>query len=71
MKRYTSRKAVCPFYKYENRNVIFCEGIKEGTVLHIAFANPSECFLHKKEYCRCNHTGCPISRMLIDKYNII
>lgn len=69
MKRYTSRKAICPFYKHENRQVIFCEGIKDGTVLHLAFANPSECLSHKKNYCRANHSQCPLSVLLISKYN--
>ena len=68
-KHYTSRKAICPFYKHESRQVIYCEGVKEGTVLHLAFANPSDSLSHKKEYCRCNHTQCPISELLINKYN--
>ena len=65
-----SAKAICPFYKYENRNVIYCEGVNEGTVIHIAFANPSECLSYKKQFCRCEHTQCNISKMLISyKYN--
>ena len=68
-KHYTSSKAICPFYKHENRNVIYCEGIKDGTVIHLAFANPSECLTHKKQFCRCNHTQCLISVLLISKYN--
>ena len=68
-KRYTSIKAICPFYKHESRQVIYCEGIKEGTVTHIAFANASECLSHKKQFCRCNYTQCPINLMLISKYN--
>ena len=70
-KHYNSAKAICPFYKHENRNVIYCEGIKDGTVTHIAFANPSECLSYKKQHCRCNHTQCNISKMLMSsKYNI-
>lgn len=70
-KHYISSKAICPFYKHENRNVIYCEGVNEGTVTHIAFANPSECLSYKKQYCRCgNCTNCPIYKMLIYfKYN--
>lgn len=69
MKHYTSIKAICPFYKHENRNVIFCEGIKDGTVLHLAFANPTDCIEHKKRYCRCNYKGCSINSMLNSKYD--
>jgi hypothetical protein len=70
-KHYTSRKAICPFYRHESRQVIYCEGVEEGTVLHLAFANPSECLDYKKRFCRCNHTQCFISDMLISKYNNI
>lgn len=69
-KHYTSSKAICPFYKHESRQVIYCEGVKEGTVLHLAFANPSDCISYKKHYCRCNHIQCPISSLLTSKYNI-
>lgn len=71
MKHYISSKAICPFYRHENRNVIYCEGVKEGSVTHIAFANPYDCLSYKKQYCRCDHTHCLISKMLISaKYNI-
>lgn len=68
-KHYTSSKALCPFYKHESRQVIYCEGIKEGTVLHLAFSNSSDWILHKKQYCRCtDFTKCPISNLLMSKY---
>lgn len=70
-KHYISRKAICPFYRHENRNVLYCEGIIEGTVIHVAFANPSECLSYKKKCCRCSdYKHCPIYKMLIEsKYN--
>lgn len=64
MKRFASTKVICPFYKYENRFVIFCQGIEEDTVLHLAFPKPSSCFEFKERYCRKNHTACPIHKML-------
>ena len=69
MKHYTSIKAICPFYKHESRQVIYCEGVTDGNVIHLAFANPSECLDHKKKYCRCSYALCPINRMLNIKYN--
>lgn len=69
-KHYTSSKALCPFYKHESRQVIYCEGIKEGTVLHLAFANSSDWTAHKKEYCRCvGFVKCPIRNLLMSKYD--
>ena len=69
-KHYMSRKALCPFYKHESRQVIYCEGVSNGNVIHLAFANPSECLSHKQRYCRCSHSDCSISKMLLSKYNI-
>ena len=66
LKRYESSKSVCPYYKHENRFVVFCQGIDEESVLHLAFPTPSSCFKHKNDYCRNKHehTKCPIFNML-------
>lgn len=71
MKYYTSNKAICPFYKHENRFVIFCQGIKDESVLHHAFPRPSACFEYKQQYCRKDYTTCPIAQMLSDMPNSI
>lgn len=68
-KHYTSRKAICPFYKYENRQVIYCEGIEDGAAIHLAFANPADCLAYKKAYCRCDCSLCLINEMLMVKYD--
>lgn len=64
MKKYISTKAVCPFYKYEKKSVIYCEGVFEGSVIHLAFSRPSVCFNYKKTYCKENYAACPIAIML-------
>lgn len=63
-KYYISSKTLCPFYKHENRFVIFCQGIKEESVLHLAFPSPSSCVEFKSCYCRKDYTKCPIYKML-------
>ncbi len=68
-KHYTTNKAICPFYKHESRQMIYCEGIKKGNVLHLAFDNPANCLEHKKKYCRCNYSQCSLHSMLDRKYN--
>lgn len=70
-KYYESMKAVCPYYKHENRFVIFCQGIDEESVLHLAFPKPSSCLEFKNKYCRKNYAQCSIHNMLINKYNNI
>ena len=64
MKYYTSVKAICPFYMHENRFVVFCKGVCDESVTHVAFAKPSTCYNFKQQYCRNNHTSCPVSQML-------
>lgn len=66
MKYYTSNKVICPFYKHENRFVIFCQGVDEESVLHLAFPRPSSCFDFKQRYCRKEYSTCPIAQMLND-----
>ena len=64
MKYYTSSKVICPFYRHENRFVIFCQGVDNESVLHLAFPKPSSCLSFKEQYCRKNHTKCYIFQML-------
>lgn len=64
MKRYISSRAVCPFYKHESRQVIDCVGIKEDTVIHLAFVNATESFEYKKHKCKSNYKQCTIYKML-------
>lgn len=71
MKYYTSNKAICPFYKHENRFVIFCQGVEDESVIHLAFPKPSSCYQFKEKYCRKQHDMCPIAQMLSDMPNSI
>ena len=64
MKRYSSVKSVCPYYKSESRQVIYCNGVCEGNAIHLAFANASEYIAYKKTFCRDNYERCPVARML-------
>ena len=50
-KRFESKRAKCPYYKGQNRNVIFCHGPLPGTSIHYAFASPAERVAHQKQAC--------------------
>lgn len=63
MRRYISTKAICPNYKHENKSVVFCKGICENSVNHLAFANPHDCHEFKKKYCKQDYSKCPIKKM--------
>lgn len=58
----------CPYYKYEDKQRIFCEGVQEGTALHLAFdtANLKE---YKSHYCKGCYNKCLIAGMLNRKYD--
>ena len=32
-----SDQAVCPYYKREERQMVYCEGVDEQSVIHLAF----------------------------------
>ena len=60
---------VCPYYKYEAPQVIYCEGVEDQTALHLAFARKER----KREYVitRCGDCWrkCLIAQMLNRKYD--
>lgn len=60
---------VCPYYKYEAPQMIYCEGVDENTSLHLAFDTKQR----KKAYMgsKCNKCWktCPIAQMLNRKYD--
>ncbi|MCI8611045.1 MAG: hypothetical protein HFE66_03890 [Clostridiales bacterium] len=70
MKRYESKSAICPFYKSEDPMKIYCEGVEDGTSIHLAFFSSS---ITKKQYCRryCQdkYCDCRIAKMLTQKYD--
>lgn len=68
MKRYVSKEVDCPFYHSEDSQKIYCEGIKDGTSLHLAFGDSNERKAYRNQYC-CNEFGeCRIADMLYTKY---
>lgn len=41
-KRYVSPIVVCPYYKSQAGNLIYCEGPVPNASIHLAFASPRE-----------------------------
>ena len=71
MKRnqYKSKTAMCPFYKKEDRQTIFCEGVTDNSSVHLAFGYDTECKEYKTTYCRCSFLRCPVYKMLEGMYD--
>lgn len=67
-RHFVSYEAQCPFYKAEDKNIIYCEGVQDNSSIHNAF--PGNAAPWKEKYCRSS-TGwprCMIARMLEQKY---
>ena len=68
MSRKESKLAKCPFYKGEDKQKVYCEGIVKNSSIHLAFATVTQ----KKEFCKvyCHkwYGECLIAEMLFSKY---
>lgn len=59
----------CPFYKRESQQVIYCEGVDEKSLIHLAFANKEDCRTYEKEFCRKAWKECMIAKALSKKWD--
>ena len=69
MKHKVSDNVRCPFYKCEERQAIYCEGVEEGTALHLGFSIPARLNDYKTRFCENDYPKCRIARMLDEKYS--
>ncbi len=70
MRRYESKYAVCPFYKSEDDLKIYCEGVEDGTFIHLSFSTSTK--LKKRyrcKFCEGQYSDCRIAKMLLAKYD--
>ena len=67
--QYESKTTACPFYKKEDRQTIFCDGVTDNSSVHLAFGNASDCKEHKIAYCRSDFHLCPVCKMLEGMYD--
>ena len=63
------KDVVCPYYKYEGQQMIYCEGVEENTALHLAFASKTDMRDYRKAKCERCWKGCMIAQMLNRKWN--
>lgn len=59
--RYTSAKALCPYYKCQDAQKIYCSGLRTGHVVHQAFSTPGERKNFCKLFCESAWDMCPLS----------
>ena len=63
-KKYLSLKAICPYYKSEEKQLIYCEGVQRDTALHISFSYPADKVKYREKYCENCYKECRIAKML-------
>lgn len=59
----------CPYYKCEEKQKIFCEGVQEGTKIHLAFDTVPNLKAYKDRFCKGCWKGCLLAGMLNRKYD--
>lgn len=64
-----TKDVVCPYYKYEAPQVVYCEGVEDGTALHLAFPTKDGKKQYMLERCRNCWKSCLIAQMLNRKYD--
>lgn len=69
MKRRSDVLVGCPYYKGEEKQKIFCEGVQNGSALHLAFDTNPNLKEYKNNYCKGCYNRCLIAGMLNRKYN--
>lgn len=63
MKNMVDAVVKCPYYKCEEKQKIFCEGVQNGTALHLAFDTPANLKDYKKHFCKGCYNKCLIAAM--------
>lgn len=66
-RHFVSYEALCPFYRAEDKNIIYCEGVEETSSIHNAF--PGSAAKYKRRYCCDDWKSCRIANMLWSKYD--
>lgn len=64
-----TKDVVCPYYKFEAPQMVYCEGVEEATSLHLAFADKGKMKGYMRDKCTCNWRTCLIAQMLNRKYD--
>ena len=59
----------CPYYKGEEKQKIFCEGVLEGSAIHLAFDTNPNLKDHKNRFCKKCWEQCLLADMLNRKYD--
>ena len=68
VKRHISNEALCPFYHSEDGYRICCEGVEDGSSVHVVFPTPQKKQSYSGGFCCKDYKSCRVARMLYAKY---
>lgn len=58
----------CPFYKGERRQLIYCEGVQEGSSIHMGFDTQDNFRDYKSCFCKGDYNQCLIAQAMNRKW---
>ena len=61
MKRRCDAIVKCPYYKFEEKQKIYCEGVQAGTAIHLAFDTCPSLKDYKRQFCKGCWQKCQIA----------
>ena len=64
MKHRVCNRCKCPYYRHEDTQVIYCDGVTDASVIHLAFANGADARKYTDDVCRNKYEDCKIYKML-------
>ena len=70
MKHRMSNNVVCPYYRCEERQMIYCEGVMPETGINLTFARPEMKKEYKLRYCEAKYGDCLIAQTLEYKWEM-
>ena len=65
MRHRVCKRVFCPYYRHEDPQMIYCEGVNDSSVIHLAFADRAEAKQYKVSVCRSTqgYKNCRIYKM--------
>jgi len=65
-----SKFVKCPFYRYEEKRAIVCDGISQGCSLTLHYRSEALWNQQMHIYCEDQYDKCEVFRMLWDVYDV-
>ena len=70
MSDFRDKYVKCPFYVSQDAKKVHCDGISNGSYLHVAFESKESKTLHTEKYCNSlfGHQKCPLYPIIAKRF---